>query len=70
MRGFEILRAARAGRGYSQDELAMHYGCSRYTLGRWERGLTAIPYDDLKGIVEGVCGLKLHVFIGAAHENH
>ncbi len=67
---FEILRAARAMRGYSQGELAAMYGCSRQQFSRWECGAAAISYDDLKGVVEGVCGVSLQKLIGASHENH
>ncbi|WP_299492932.1 helix-turn-helix transcriptional regulator [uncultured Shewanella sp.] len=51
-RGFEILKTGRRLRGLTQIEVAETYGINSKTYQRWERGSTAVSYDDLTAICE------------------
>ncbi|KZN64047.1 hypothetical protein N473_15715 [Pseudoalteromonas luteoviolacea CPMOR-1] len=71
--GGRILRLARLVRQMTLDEVAVAYGgISRDTLSRWERGVTAAPFDDVRGIVEDVLKFKLVELIGveSIHDEH
>lgn len=39
------LRAARLARGWSQQRLAEHVGCTRACVSAWERGVNAPPLE-------------------------
>ena len=59
MKSGELLRFYRFTRGYTQREVAEHYGVDRRTYIRWENSTTEPPHEDLKGIIEGVFGVKV-----------
>ncbi|WP_229814699.1 helix-turn-helix domain-containing protein [Shewanella hanedai] len=59
MKGSDLLKAGRTIRGFTQDEVAEIYGVSCKTYGSWERGRTAVSYDDLSAIFEQIFILPL-----------
>ncbi|MPY24325.1 helix-turn-helix transcriptional regulator [Shewanella sp. YLB-07] len=58
-KGSDLLKAGRTIRGFTQDEVAQIYGISSKTYGSWERGRTAVSYDDLSAIFDQVFQLPL-----------
>lgn len=59
MLGSRILKTARLIRGLTQDEVAATYGVHSTTYQRWERGESAVSYDDVVGLCEGVFHIPL-----------
>lgn len=51
--GRRIVRL-RAGRGWSQGELARRLGIARSRLGKWERGLHGPPVEDLARLADAL----------------
>lgn len=54
-----ILKTGRHLRGMTQVEVAEIYGVAARTYWRWEKGDTAISYDDVVGICEQVFKIPL-----------
>lgn len=66
VKGSDLLKLGRQLRQLTQDEVAELYGVSLSTYWRWERGLTAVPYDDLCAICSTIFKLELDYLRGMA----
>lgn len=51
LKGGRIILVARRIRGYSQLSLAQQYGVDEKTLRSWEKGNSAVSFDDVIGIL-------------------
>ena len=67
LKGAELLKLGRKVRGMTQDEVASIYGVNVKTYRRWEKGSSAVSYDDLCAIFTDVFKLELDNLRGMKH---
>jgi transcriptional regulator with XRE-family HTH domain len=59
IRGGDLIKAARKARGMTQQYVGDHHGVDAGTIGRWERLVNPISFDDAIWIITDIFKMTL-----------